>query len=131
MKIQIKKIVRDLNLGDYDAQYEGLTLKVWVNPDRGTIAEREELQAEFETKTQEIRSNNALAEPFLKWVAEVYAPAILDWYARLWSQGEDAQTHWSVDEMKELDTQDPAMLEWMKRRSVQMAIQHRTQEKKG
>lgn len=130
MKIPIKKVVRDLDLGEYAEEYKGLTVKVWVNPDRGTIAERDELQQEFERQAQEMRNNQALAEPFLKWTAETYAPAILDWYARLWSQGEP-DTHWTVDEMKELDGQDPALFDWMKRRSVQMVIQHRTREKKG
>jgi len=132
MKIEIMKGLQDLDLGDYADEYkgQGLAVKVWVNPDRGTIAERDDIQAEFDRQLQETKTNNALVEPFLKWVVETYTHVILNWYSRLWSQGAP-DTHWSVDEMKELDKQDPALFEWMKRRSVQMIIQHRTREKKG
>lgn len=131
MKIEIKKVTQDLDLGDYAEEYkgQGLALKVWVNPDRGTIAERDDIQAEFDRQLQETKTNNALVEPFLKWVVEIYTPAVMDWYARLWSQGE-RETHWTVEELQALDERDPALFDWLKRRSVQMIVEHRTREKK-
>jgi hypothetical protein len=130
MEFDIKKIIRDLPLEEYAEEYKGSTLKIWVNPDRGFIGRRDELQTEFDSRLRETKTNNALAEPFMTWVAEIYTPSVMDWYARLWSQGE-RETHWTVEELQALDERDPALFDWLKRRSVQMIVEHRTREKKA
>lgn len=129
MKIEIKKVVRDLSLGEYASEYEGLTVKVWVNPDRGTVAERDNLQVEFNRQMTDASTNAALLDAMQAWVADVYLPAIFAWYARIWSQGEES-THWTIEELKALDERDPALYDWMKKRSFQMIVEHRNREKK-
>ena len=37
---------------------------------------------------------------------------LLKWYAFVWSQGE-VESHWTVDELKEIEMEDPAFLSWM------------------
>jgi hypothetical protein len=47
MSFDVMKITRPLDLGDYDEQYRGQVLQVWVNPPRAVRKEREDLLREF------------------------------------------------------------------------------------
>jgi hypothetical protein len=55
---------------------------------------------------------------------------MLDWYAKVWSQGHDAETHWTVDELQTLEQNDPALLSWMISATWQTRQAHMEQKKK-
>jgi len=55
---------------------------------------------------------------------------LLKWYAEMWSQGPD-DTKWTVDELQELEAQDPAFLSWCIARSWNERLEHMQRKKKA
>jgi hypothetical protein len=58
----------------------------------------------------------------------------LAWFAKIWSQGADESTHWTLEEVKQLKEQtadtDPQFFTWLCNRTVVMIGEHRTAQKK-
>ena len=156
-KIAVKTILRSLDLGDYDEGYRGQVLQVWVNPPRSFVIERDEAIAGFMAREQAL-SKMAVTQTMVtlkkkSWVermwsvvsrrrsasemqqaqdeykdyAEKFVPRMHEWFAEMWSQGEEKET---AEQIAELYNAEPALVEWMKRRSVEMLVEHRSIEKK-
>ena len=57
--------------------------------------------------------------------------AVMVWYANIWSQGDDPETHWLLEELEELDRTDPDFLQFMLARSDGLLTEHRKNAKKA
>lgn len=131
MKYLIPKIVRPLDLAEYAPELKGHTVVVWVNPDRAFVTQRDELIEQYNLKLDALKDNPEGIEEFKAYTFETFLPGIFGWFAKLWSQGAEDDTHWTVEEIRELEDADPALAEFMKRRSMQMIQEHRAKEKKS
>lgn len=130
MQIQIKKIIRPLDLGTYAKEYEGQTVQVWVNPTLEMIQRERLLDEEMRTRAEAAVTQESAAE-FSAWVKGTFEPFLQSWFAELWSQHADPATHWTADELRALETHDPALLHWLNFRTRQMMAEHRRIEKKN
>lgn len=141
MKIQINKVVRPFDLGEYAKELAGQTVDVWVNPTRNILGKLDDLELRSSAELGKVR--NALPkegedrtnyqkalEHLEKWTKDEYAPRQREWYAALWSHGDDKERHWTADELKDLDDTDPALYQFMRTRTLEMIREHREREKK-
>lgn len=92
MKINIPKVLVAVPMEDYASELAGNALNVWVNPPMELLIEHMALVTDKTDPTA--------------------GEAILAWYARIWSQGA-MDSQWTVDELRELEQKDPALLGWM------------------
>ena len=156
MKIQIPKVVIPVNMGEYAPELQGKDLFVWVNPPKQKIAEyndlvtvlqTKELQAARETLLPEAvdvskaNGKSALVRTFDQlshWLtikknssqrADEIDQQLLDWYAEIWSQG-PTDMQWTVDELRTLESQDPAFLSWMIAQTWKVRAEHIEHKKK-
>lgn len=108
MKINIPKIVKQVELREYAAELEGAVLMVWVNPARALLAELVGKETSTERK------------------AEIFA--------ELWSQGPE-DTRWTGEEVLELIVStfetDPKLFEWMRDQTLGAIGAHRAGLKKA
>jgi hypothetical protein len=93
MKIDIPKVIVSIDMGEYAPELKGRCLKVWVNPPLDVLTAHLTMAAKM---TQEATTQAEL----------------LQWYADLWSQGE-ADSRWTLDELRAIEQDDPAFLSWM------------------
>lgn len=131
MKFDIKKVIRVMDLNDYDPQFNGQVIQVWVNPDRAFIRERDELWRENVQRIQAIKDQPEGREEYIKWSTEEFIPRNHAWFARIWSQGSDASQNWTADELMQIGEQDPALYDWIQRRTMEMLMVFRSDEKKS
>jgi len=86
---------------------------------RPTEEERQQLTAELEE----------LAEEFEQLTVPLYA-----WYAAVWSQHDDEETHWTADDVAELvracQDADPALWSWLQDETLRLMREHRDGIKK-
>ena len=115
MKFDIPKIVRPLEMSSYAEEMEGLALQVWVNPSRNIKNDFAALQIKIYGLKQEIEKvlsakkvNEKKAEN-LGMNVDTVNDSIYEWYANILSQSSDTDSHVSVDELKELTDEDPAL----------------------
>ena len=115
MKFDIPKIVRPLEMSAYAEEMEGLALQVWVNPSRNIKNDFAALQIKIYGLKQEIEKvlsakkvNEKKAEN-LGMNVDTVNDSIYEWYANILSQSSDTDSHVSVDELKELTDEDPAL----------------------
>ena len=131
MKFEIKQIIKAVDLGEYAEVYRGKTLRVWVNPPRAVWREYEGVLDENQRRVAEMLGDKTRIEEHAKWAAEIFVPVVHDWYAKMWSQSDNPAEHWSADEIAELSEADPALYEWMQRRSLRELTEFRKAEKKS
>lgn len=146
MKLNITKVIQALDLGEYAEAMQGQVVQVWLNPDRATLRRRELLIEEYNRRLEALKNPPQVTEKNRVKVAERFKTTldefnefalgdflkgIHEWFASLWSQHTDAGTHWTTDELVELNEADPALYQWMKDRSLKMMEAHRSREKKG
>ena len=104
MKINIPKVIVGVDMGEYALELSGRMLQVWVNLPLDVLSEHLSMAA---------RLNPALINPHPALSLEGEGEGeLLKWYAFVWSQGE-VESHWTVDELKEIEQEDPAFLSWM------------------
>lgn len=106
MKIVIPKVIKRLDLGDYNAALSGQHVCFWVNPTLAVLREHDAFVAE-----SDVAEKNATSE-------KPYDPAVFDlrsfqWYAKVFSQDEDTATHWTATELSELKESDPSFWFWL------------------
>ena len=111
MKISIPKVIVPVEMSEYAPELEGKVLQVWVNPPMDVLGEH--LQMAEAMKNGEIKTSDNL----------------LRWYTGLWSQGA-AETHWTLDEVREVERDDPAFLNWMISATWQARKAHMDRKKK-
>lgn len=153
MKLQIQKITKPIELKEYHEGYGNQKLHVWVNPTRNIRREREEQldaiqkrmaqealadtefnehmagadeQAKKKLEAQLEKRQKGFAEFIAEWNEKSY-----QWLSVIWSQGEDTESHWTPDEIKELDENDPSLAAWLVAQTVEMQNQQRDLQKKA
>jgi len=146
-KFKIPKIIRRIELSEYAPEYEEHFFDVWVNPSReergafsANIREIERLKSRIiklgtkpkdapdDWKPNEKEIDNATSD--IKRLDE----KILEWWAYIWSQGDDKKNHCSVDEvrefMEECEESDLGLWMFVTRNTSQMIFDHAAGVKK-
>lgn len=152
MKIKIPKIVVPVDFGAYAPELAGNQLQVWVNPPMQFLQEYNDLVAELQM--QELESARQMfeapkadekpttlektfdqAENWLKLKQTAKPkgldPRFFDWYAKLWSQSAHADDHWTAEELRTLEENDPTLLSWMITQTWTARAVHAELKKKG
>lgn len=129
MKLKIEKILKPLELKDYAPEYGDASLMVWINPPRAMREKLNELYAEFRQKTLkqskrevEVSQDKSVLKKELdeyKAFIKDWNHRVQEWYVQIWSQGV-ADTHWSVEELEEIDQADPKLMAWMLTRTQEL-----------
>jgi hypothetical protein len=148
MKFKVAKIVMPLELGEYAEVYSGKRLLVWVNPPRDVKHERENILHKYSQTLKRVlkpesdapvikakKTRGFIARMFTKpdesaREVETINERMFAWLNQIWSQHEDEDCAWPVEDIRELYDADPAMYQWMVRRSVQMIAEFRSEAKK-
>ncbi len=141
MKIELKALVRPIYLRDYAQEYGDEVVYVWVNPPRRLRLEFFDVTAEF-AGVLEQRAKAAAAEtPDAEVVAgfdrrlEELAQSLYGWFAQLWSQHEDAETHWTTEDVVQLmetcQDADPRLWSWLQDETWRLMTEHRDGVKKS
>jgi len=139
-RITIPAIVRPLHLRDYAEEYGDATIWVWVNPPREKRQALTALLGQFQEKRQALVKLAAQGElkpdEVQAWSDEVEAlgRVLYGWLSEIWSQHEDAATHWPVEEIEELASEaietDPGLWEFVQERSLGVMAEYRDWRKK-
>jgi len=99
MKFKIKKVVKPLDLADYEEAYggqEGSIIYVWVNPPYSVREEYDEARkAILEMRNYE---GDGLIEK-----NEEANQRLFEWYSKIWSQKDGHE--WPPEEVRELNQQ--------------------------
>ena len=134
MEIKFPRITREIDLGDYQPEFAGQVLIVWVNPPLGKLSEYDVLADTVHStiaKLSEAEEEQvkALSETLVKTNQEVYS-----WWSDLLSQDEDIDTHFSADEVKQLAEasleSDPALWTFIQEACIGKIAEYRSTRKK-
>lgn len=123
-KINIPVLVRPIDLADYAPELAGGTVHVWVNPTRDVVEERRKIFAEIGEllKVEAEQRDDA-------WSArdDELGQRSVAWYARVWSQHPDPETHWTPEEVNALSEHetDPGLYRWLIARTIALMEDHR------
>lgn len=130
MKFDIPKIVLSLDLALYHEGFAGKFLHVWVNPPRAIKQARVRLIRESAgIKESTGLSSEELARMQTK--TENLLERMFAWFAEIWSQGDDPETHWTVAEIQTVYGADPAFHRWLVANTVRMMDDFRADAKKA
>lgn len=137
MKIKVPKIIKQLHLTEYAPEMD-VTIDVWVNPPRAVMLEFSRLRALSEAFPQRL---SALSQEEIDERRKIgdgmndVGRQIAEWYATIWSQGQDASRHWSTDEvitlMEGMTDTDPMLFVWLMVQTHRLIAAHRTDIKKA
>lgn len=132
MKISIPKIIRPLRLAEYAPEYGEAQVQVHVNPSRETL--HKVIHARRSIAALAEKGAGEAPEKYLKEL-EKLVKQITGWVAEIWSQGEDAETHWTIEEVDQIiqhsaDT-DPALWPWLLNSTLDLILEHREAAKKA
>jgi len=137
MKINIPKIIRPIALSDYADEMGDAVIYVWVNPSRELRikydVEREEID-ELLTEIKEL-SEQEKKEEQIKLVYDSIAKCndrLFGWWSEILSQHDDKDTHWTIEEIKQIvdmDT-DPGFWHWLQSQAFDLIESHRSANKK-
>jgi hypothetical protein len=145
-----KPITKELNLSEFD-ENQDFVFHVWVNLPMKMIRRRnkltiESLEALRETETIANRINetaketdkakkaaqvvkNAAAKKLVEARVKKANRAEAEFFTEIWSQGEDEETHWTVDDFqewqKELTEENPGLWRWVLRATNALINTHR------
>lgn len=157
MQIIIPKVTRFLPLQEYAPEEKalaGVGIHVWVDPPRTVLVEFDELNREYRAVLEKLvkklgtpnSEKTSAGERLLSWLqvraksvqdqkfqaaTESYRRSIYGWYARLWSQSGDAETHWTAEELEGIAESNPHLYEWLCNSSWALIEQHQDDVKKG
>ena len=133
MKVNIPRVVRPIPLCDYAPEFGEQVIEMWVNPPRAKRLEFADITKRYK-ETMDLlaatEDDDELQE--LVGVIEALAGELHDWYAEMWSQGQD---EWTAAEVKEfaaaaLDT-DPGLWDYVQESSLDVMAAYRRQKKAG
>lgn len=154
MKINIPKVIVQVDMVSYAPELDGQLLHVWVNPPMEKLSKYNDLVADLQAQelqnaeqilfppsvvvANEVKGPIAGAFAQMKhWVAskkekpaDGLAQELLEWYAEIWSQGPE-ETHWTLDELRALEAQDPTFLSWMISQTWKARGEHIERKKKA
>lgn len=160
MKFEIPKVTRFLPLQEYtpdEPALKGVGIHVWVDPPRSALLEFDQLNRDYRQVLDKLAAKlfstssaaakkGTPAKRILNWMhaqvksskdgqfksdTESYRRSLYAWYARLWSQSPDAETHWSAEELEKVNEANPHLYEWLCVSSWSLIEQHREDVKKG
>jgi hypothetical protein len=157
MQIIIPKVTKFLPLQEYAPDEEALKevgIHVWVDPPRSVLVEFDELNRAYRAVLEKMvkklgKPNDEKTSPgerLLSWLqvraksmqdqkfqdaTGSYRRSIYGWYARLWSQASDLETHWTADEIEKIAENNPHLYEWLCNSSWALIEQHQEDVKKG
>lgn len=141
-RIRFRKILRPLDLGDYEPEYSGQVITVWVNPPISKLGElseaREEVEAAFDALAEiALEDGDGGADSDLARGADRLTAAnaaVYAWYSDLFSQDKNVDSHWTPEEVKEVAeasaVNDPGLWSFITGRAFAMALDYRTFRKK-
>jgi hypothetical protein len=151
MKINIPKVIVPVPMEEYAPELKGKTLCVWVNPSMQELQTYNDLVSDLQARELEsakqmleMPATSETGSPLWRaydqaahWVSrkktektEGVDRGMLAWYAMLWSQSPDDNTHWTVDELRAVEAKDPSFLSWMITRTWQARAEHMERKKK-
>lgn len=110
MKIEIPKVVVAVDLGEYAPELAGNFLHIWVNVSK-------EVHAKLLVISADVSNGKSNGDD------------LFGWYADIWSQGPQS-THWTLEEIKAVDEQDPSFLIWMINKTSDARKEHLEKKKK-
>jgi hypothetical protein len=133
MPFTIPRITRPLLLTDYAPEFvkedgKPAVIHVWVNPPREFIQKHESLRVQRKRLRAELEK--AEGEQILPLAREL---AVADdewvkWYAELWSQHAEAETHWTPEAVWQVFNAegDPQLYDFLITESIGLINAHRT-----
>lgn len=133
MEFKLPKIVKPLNLADYDRLLEGLILQVWVNPPMNTRQQLLDIGTQFAQALKTEVPDNADPETeagIVQNATDALYAGRITWLSEILSQGPEA-THMTTGELEVKRQEDPAFIEWLMKRIGRMMTEHQSAEKKG
>lgn len=119
MKIEIPRVVVPVDMSEYAPELAGQYLHVWVNPPLDKLGEHLMLAAQATLSPTSAPSPDKRGEDQL-----------LEWYVEVWSQGPEP-THWTLEEIHDIQQQDPAFLVWMIQATTTARREHLERKKKN
>lgn len=146
MKIDIPRIVRRLDLGDYAQEMKDAHIFMWVNPPRAKRRELYMISRRIDWVAEaakllgpaapppmppqgDIEPNpfEGLSREDIESKADEIQAQLCAWWAEMWSQGEP-ETHWTQDEVKTLFTTagdtDPVLIAFIRSGCLQLMNGH-------
>jgi hypothetical protein len=157
MRFDIPKTTRFLELQGYDPEnssLSGVGIHIWVDPPRSILVEFDQLNREYGQELNKLANRLGDRKPVVlnltgrlafwlgavakktqgrgfQTVTDSYRRSMYTWYARLWSQARDVETHWTVDECENVNDENPRLYEWLCNSSWVLIERHRDDVKKG
>ncbi|RJX20821.1 MAG: hypothetical protein C4570_03430 [Ammonifex sp.] len=146
MKISIPKIVRPLRLAEYAPEYGEAVVWVHANPSRGKLRELLEARRALAALTPALSQGPSPLAPLPEGEGEGEIEAhlrevdglmkrIVAWLAENWSQGEAAETHWSVEEVEQVlehaADSDPGLWPFLVGGTLDVILDYREMAKNG
>lgn len=134
MKFNIPKIIKSLELGEYDESLEGLALRVWVNPPRGVHASYWKVQAELvrlSKALEDIKDSDAKKIEEINIQIDIANNNVFGWFANIWSQDPNAETHTSLEDVERIADEDPALWSFITSSTTKMIREHRDDQRKN
>ncbi len=110
MKIDVPKIVAAVDMAEYAPELAGNFLHIWVNVPK-------DLQAKLLVISADVQNGKSSGDD------------LLEWYANIWSQGPQS-THWTLEEIRVVDEQDPSFFIWMINKTSDARKEHFEKKKK-
>ncbi len=126
MEINIPKIIREIKLSEFAAEYQEATICVWLNPPKKLAVIHDQLiersrdasKALFEGDKSKVNEIEQIGKEFERWFIEI------------WNQGTSETTHWTEPEIEQLVDSDIGLFNWLKKKTLQLIREHRDGIKK-
>lgn len=129
MKFNIPTIVKSVDLGEYDQAYKGQEIWMWVNPPKRMRREFDQINKDIRDAVKSLleeltdEEKQQIKEEVEKLQAQQAA-----WWAEMWSQHEDEETHWSVEDvqilLEESADKDPQLWNFLTETSLERLKEH-------
>ena len=117
-----KPVLQALALKGYHPDYDQVIM-VCINPQPEILQECGDVLQEYSLRIAELQKQKPGACPDQKlteltsWLEKQVEPKINQWFARLWSYGSETFT---ADDLAGIHHVDPHLLNWLKRRTLEM-----------
>lgn len=129
-----KKVTRELDLREYTPEME-TSIDVWVNQPKERLEEYRAMLVAGEAARGGLESKDPDGVKESAKTLVSVGEQMIRWLAETWSQGTDAERHWSVEDVRKLlahcNQFDPALWRWVTGETVRMIAEYRNGTKKG
>lgn len=134
MKFNIPKIVKSISLGEYDESLSEQKIWMWVNPPKKMRREFDEIQQGIREQVNLLLEASEEKKQKIKKAIEKLQAENSVWWAEMWSQSEDKETHWSVEDVEQLlekcADKDPQLWSFLIDTSLELLKAHIVGERK-